>query len=62
MAVTINDKERVYGLAVKQGNAFEIHQRAEAEEYISQMLFFVAESFREVEQMMILSIYEKAKW
>lgn len=34
MAVTINDKERVYGLAVTRGNAFEIHQRAEAKEYI----------------------------
>lgn len=38
MAVTINDKERVYGLAVKQGNAFEIRQRVQAEEYILQML------------------------
>lgn len=32
MTVIINDK--VYGLAVKEGNAFEIHQRPEAKQYI----------------------------
>ena len=56
MAVTINDKERVSGLAVKQGNAFEIHQRAAATITDAEIPCVVAESFREVEQMMILSI------
>lgn len=51
MAVTINDKEteRVYSLTIKQGNAFEIHQIAGAEEYMSQSFC----SSREDEQTMI---------
>lgn len=38
MAATINDKGRVCGLALKQGNDFEVHQRVQDEEYISLML------------------------
>lgn len=47
MTVIINDK--VYGLAVKEGNAFEIHQKTKAKQY------------REVKQMMISPVKEKVK-
>lgn len=56
MAVTINDKERVHGLAVKQGNALEIHQRAAGIITDVVITVFVAEGFGAVEQMRILSI------